>query len=657
MTMKTFVCISFSCLFGLTLLSCREQHVEHAPARDRSVYALLPITQVTPKGWLRTFLERQSTGLTGNIEVAGYPFDGPMWTGVYAARDGERFWWPYEQTGYFVDGCLRTGYLLNDTTLVHKALKQVDYVLAHQQPNGRLGPDTLKGRWNLWPYAGFLRAFMTAFNVQHDSALVKAMQRHYAHYQGKDFADELDLNNVEEMCWLFGITGDSSLLHKAEEAYATFKSDHKYRDRDGRDIDFASDMVPNYHGVCYIEIVKIPAILYSYTGKKNYLDEAEHGIAQMEKYHMLASGVPSASEHFGGQGERSGHETCNVTTLPYTYGYMLRITGGAKWGDKIEKAVFNAGIGSVTKDFKAHQYFSSPNQFLATMKSCHLGYNPARFVFAPGHDTECCTGNVNRFMPYYVEQLWLQSKDHGVVASMFGASEITAEAGADHTPVRIEETTGYPFDETITFTIRAPHPVKFPFYIRIPGWTEHARITYENEQLEAGIAPGSFFKLEQTFKDGDRIVLSVPMNVQLTAWPNNGVSIARGPIVYSYPIPAEKRIVKDYKKSTPQFPAFELLPTGAWNYAVDWSNTNDIKVVTHPGDAYPWDVPPVVLEVPAQKLKHWKLFEMKDAITHAAALQTPAFPEQRETTGETETLMLVPYGSTLLRLTVFPKYH
>ena len=237
----------------------------------------------------------------------------------------------------------------------------MNYVLNKKRiANGRLGPQDLKGRWNKWPYAGFLRSFMTEYTVNHNPAIIDAMMKHYSTYQGEDFADELDVCNAEELCWLYGITDDASMLQKARNCIRHFKSDHKYRDRDGRDINFASDMIPDYHAVVYIEIVKIPAILYSYTGKKAYLDEALHGIAQMEKYDMLVSGVPSSNEQLNGISELAGHETCNLSTIPYTYGYMLQITGDAHWADKIEKAVFNAGIGAVTKDFRAEQYFSAP---------------------------------------------------------------------------------------------------------------------------------------------------------------------------------------------------------------------------------------------------------------------------------------------------------
>jgi len=616
-------------------------------------YNLFSPTAVTPNGWLHQFLEYQKTGLTGHIEDAGYPFNTGMWTAEINNGNNEIYWWPYEQSGYFVDGCIKAGYLLRDTFLIDKAKKQINYVLNKKNADGRLGPQDLKGRWNKWPYTGFLRSFMTEYTVNHDPAIIDAMMKHYSTYKGEEFADELDLCNAEEMCWLYGITGDAGMLHRAEVAYATFKSDHKYRDRDGKDIDFASNMVPNYHGVVYIEIVKIPAILYSYTGKKEYLDEALHGIAQMEKYDMLVSGVPSSTEHFVGISETAGHETCNLSTIPYTYGYMLQITGNARWADKIEKAVFNAGIGAITKDFRAEQYFSAPNQFIATMTSNHLGYNDARMAFLPGHDTECCTGNVNRFMPYYIEQMWLGTKDNGIAAALYGPSAIDANVGAGKQPVRITENTKYPFGETITFKISTVKAVKFPFQLRIPGWCKTPSISVNGKKLPADLKAGQFFTLNRTFANGDEVTLSVPMSVKITSWPNDGIAVERGPIVYSYPIAAAKDTVHNYAKSTAAFPGVEYRPAAAWNYSLLVKNAGDVQVIKNGGNGYPWSSSPIVLRVPAEKLNNWKLLQTKDSKGEPTE-ETPAFPANRDETGKKQYIDLVPYGSTFLRVTVFP---
>lgn len=622
-----------------------------------NIFNKLKITDINPNGWLREFLERQKTGLTGNIQVAGYPFNTCMWAGEKIQASTED-WWPYEQTAYYIDGVNRLGLLLKDKSLIQKANENTRYVMEHLDSIGRIGTE-LSGKWWRWPYASFNRAYMSDYELSKDDKIIKMLHKHYLTFTAEDFADDLELANVEEICWLYGITKDDNLIRMAKESYNLFKSNSEYRNRAGSDIQFASDMVPNHHGVVYLELVKIPAILYSYTGKNDYLKEAINGIETMEKYHMLISGLPSSIEHFQGKTELSGSETCNTATFPYTYGYLLRTCGNASLGDKIEKAVFNAGIGSITKDFKAHQYFSAPNQFIATLNSNGYGYHPHRMAYLPGHDTECCTGNVNRFMPYYVEQMWLSSLKHGLVASLFGPCSVTTNVGKDNRPITITEETEYPFSDKINFKMQMDKDISFPFYIRIPEWCKTAQIWMNGNMVEEKITPGTFFKLEKTFSNRDLITLIVPMEVTTSNWRNKGVGIERGPLVYSYPISAIENVVTNYEKSTPDFPAIERRPKIDWNYAIALSEDKkeDIEFIQNDSKGYPWDVEnsPVKIKVPVKRVSNWHLKEYYDESIKAKVITTPGFPDEIITENKTEYIELVPYGSTLLRLTVFPK--
>jgi len=656
--MKTLL-KSFTIIFSfLLLLTCsKEVNETNSENPEFNAFNKLKITDIHPEGWIKEFLVRQKEGLTGNIEVAGYPYDTKMWA-TEKMKGSTKAWWPYEQTGYYIDGANRLGYLLNDDALKERANIQTQYVLDHiNLETGRVST-ILADRWQRWPYAGFFRNYMTNYEVTKDSTIVNALHKHYSTFTAKDFSDDLELANVEEICWIYGITKDKKMLEMAEEAYRIFKSDIENRNRAGADIQFDDDRKPDHHVVVYLELVKIPAILYSYTGKQDYLDEALNGIKKAEKFNMLASGLPSSTEHFAGINELSGSETCNTAVLPHSYGYLLRITGDAHLGDKIEKAVFNAGLGSVTKDFKSHQYFSAPNQFLATLNSNDYGHHPSRMIYAPGHDVECCTGNVNRFMPYYVEQMWLSTPNNGLVASLFGPTSVNATVGKSKTPITVIESTNYPFSDTIEFKFEMEESTEFPFFIRIPEWSKSTTIVVNGKALEDEITSGTFFKLNRTFSNNDVITLTMPMEVTTTNWPNNGIGIERGPLVYSLPIDETKNVVTDYERATKEFPAVERRANSDWNYALNLSDekTNDFEIIETGATGYPWDTgnSPLKIIVPVKKVTNWKLKEVVDKEHNISFLTTPEFPEELQLEDTLKQVELVPYGSTQLRLTVFP---
>ena len=73
----------------------------------------------------------------------------------------------------------------------------------------------------------------------------------------------------------------------------------------------------------------------------------------------------------------------------------------------------------------------------------------------------------------------------------------------------------------------------------------------------------------------------------------------------------------------------------------------DLKVESTGAEGFPFDLEtvPLKIRVPVVGVKGWTLKENRF---------TPALPEKFKTEGKVEYIDLVPYGSTTLRLTIFP---
>jgi hypothetical protein len=231
------------------------------------------------------------------------------------------------------------------------------------------------------------------------------------------------------------------------------------------------------------------------------------------------------------------------------------------------------------------------------------------------------------------------------------------------------QTTDYPFRERIEFNISAEEPVAFPLALRVPGWCSAPRLEINRKPAPAVRDEKGFIVLRRTFTPGERIALTLPMKLAVTHWPQNGIGIERGPIVYSLPIKENWTPHVEPKFTTEEFPSWEAMPASAWNYglALDPEKLeSEVRVEIKPGPvpapiagsipgpiSDPWENPPVTLSVPVRKIEGWELQTNPDRPEQKF---TPPLPDLslNRPAGEVERVSLVPYGSTQLRLTIFP---
>ena len=627
-------------------------------------------------------------------------------------------WWRFEQTAYYLDGLTRLGFLLDDKRFLDIWQQNIDYVLnnplpfkegtppdpatqqqgrsfgggqrpqgqnpqaqgqrpqrqgqgnfedfnaqvsadpraqqraAEQQarrakqqriaaadrPEGRLGPETGS---MAWPWAVFFRAVKAYYEATGDPRVPEALEKNYLSYTVEELGMNRFVVNVEGMLWTYSITRNPELLRRAVAAW----------DENASDMTQATaldDSKFTMHGVTMNELLKVPLILYSYTGDEKYLKAALHAEAKMEGPNMLIDGINSSTEALAGNDPLASHETCDVSDYTWTMGYYLMTTGAGRWADRIEKGIFNGGLGSITKDFKTMQYFSCPNQVIATGISNHNGFKHGStwMAYRPIHETECCIGNLHRYMPNYVARMWLRDKKGNPVAALYGPSSVEYDLGGGVT-VKIEEKTGYPFEEQVRFEFSffengkpSGKSYNMDFTYRIPEWCKAEK--------------AGFKTVSKAWKTGDTFTVNLPMEIEVVDNPVAGTSVQRGPVVYTYAVPVNQqedpeiyRNMAGKVSANPDFKNWSMTPAGKWNYALVKNQLGNLKAEKTGATGFPFDLDnvPMKIRVPVVGVKGWTLQDDR---------YTPALPEKVEAEGGVQYIDLVPYGSTTLRLTIFP---
>jgi len=266
--------------------------------------------------------------------------------------------------------------------------------------------------------------------------------------------------------------------------------------------------------------------LYRLTGEENLLHMSQlmrNELLKQGEGGMLVTGSCSDGEQFtyNQNGRGAIGESCVTAYVLRWIDSLLRLEGDMRYGDLLERTIYNALLAANSPDGRWIRYF--------TPFSGDRAYDTRDFF--------CCCGNYRRAVAELPQKVYYRTPD-GIALNLFSNSKKAFDVNGQ--TVTIVQETAYPNDGEVklTFSTQDEKPAAFAFQFRTPRWCETITLRV-NDEPPVTIEPLGqklgCYVLDRTWQDGDVLKISMPMGWRLLrgrAVQDGHVVLLRGPVVY-----------------------------------------------------------------------------------------------------------------------------
>ncbi len=627
----------------------------------RPALIVLPPGTVEPQGWLRDWCLTARDGYTGHMDDVDDEFRR-AWAADHKMTGNRLDWpngaWPYEGGGYWFDGMVRLGYILHDDALIQQARKRMNVVVEHMNPNSILflwwlnknNPDDAKsvgisGAWPIWACGLLGRSLAANYAGSGDPRVLQTLVTAYG--GSSDYIrNGWGMSNTWPAFQTYTWTGNKEI---AAALTAIFSKDGGGKEPGGSSWNrYSRKPNPNPwaesddHVVHFLESTTPWALGYLWTGNRELLDATLAWHDLVDRDAMQPHGVIVADEFYGPTGAFRGTETCDVAAYLWSQLLLLSVCGDGRMADRAERAFFNAGPSTVSRDFKTHVYMQTPNRMVDMAPKYEKAPPPGVNTYRLKHSPLCCTAALNRILPNYVMHMWMATYDNGLAATHYGPCKVSALV-ADQVPVELTCKTDYPFNDTIDVSVKPAREAAFPLSLRIPGWCKTPELSVNGTAINVAADAKGFVRVERLWKPGDTVRLRFPMSVVVKTGNDKNMaksqgapfgSVSYGPLLFALPIADTK------DSNTPD-------PAAKWKFALDAQGNTLGADISVEREAMP---------------VHWDWSLRSPVKLQANVVSCEWSPEQNQPlpvkpvakTQPSERITLVPYGCTKLRVSMFP---
>jgi hypothetical protein len=262
---------------------------------------------------------------------------------------------------------------------------------------------------------------------------------------------------------------------------------------------------------------------------KKTLDLLWTDLTMRKMYITGGVGSRSGGESFGDPyelpSEQAYAETCAaIANVMWNY-RLLALTGDARYADLLERALYNGVNSGLSLSGNLYCY---RNPLASTGEKLRNSW----------YDTTCCPPNIQRLFESLPAYLYSTSRD-GIYVNLYHSSDLDWHL-EDGTPLKLNQTTNYPWTGDVRFTLNPAHAADFTLYVRWPEWAASADVQVNGQGFPTPAAhKGSFIPITRTWHPGDTVSLTLPLQPVLMAGNPRltddfgRAAVQRGPLVYA----------------------------------------------------------------------------------------------------------------------------
>ncbi len=344
---------------------------------------------------------------------------------------------------------------------------------------------------------------------------------------------ELEMALVE----LFRTTGQTKYLEFARYLFSGVERDRlKLKESDTRYMfsgrPFTSRTEFEGHAVRALYATSGATDVFTETGEPAYkktLDLLWNDLTSRKMYITGGVGSRSNGESFGDDYElpsdQAYAETCaSIANVMWNF-RMLALTGDSKYGDVLERALYN-GVNSGLSLSGTLYCYRNP-----------LATNGTEKLRNPWYDTTCCPPNLERLFESLPGYMYATSRD-GIYVNLYHESKMSWHL-EDGSPLTLLQNTSYPWNGDIKVTLQPAKPQIFSLNLRWPQWASAAEVNINGQPFPVTGQRGSFISISRAWNPGDVVTLTLPMTVTpMVANPRvtndyGRMAMQRGPLVYA----------------------------------------------------------------------------------------------------------------------------